>query len=1281
MKHFNPISSLCTVILISLFISASADGKRMNRTLSDDPAGAPAGIDQPNTLQTFSGTPKELIRGLLDEEGKRIFGDEDPAGDFIDRKVMNGHAGSSFGRSVSSAGDVNGDGYDDFVVGAFTENSEYGKAYIYFGGANINLIPDVIITGETADSRLGHSVGSANDLNADGYDDVIIGAFGYNGYSGRAYIHFGGPNMDNIPDITLSEGTYGDYFGFCVNSAGDFNGDGFMDAAVGLTGYSTGGRVYIYYGGLMMDSVSDFVLTGETMIDNFGVSVSAADVNGDGFTDLAVGALQYNSYQGRAYVYFGGPLLDNTADVTMTGETANSSFGYVLTCAGDINGDGIADIAAGAHEYNSFQGKAYLFYGGSNIDNTADVILTGASSGLAFARYISYAGDINGDGFSDLAVGAPFAGSNTGEAYIFFGGANMNTTADITLHGETANSYFGECILSGGDLNGDGYPEILAGAFGYNSSSGRVYLYDYFPKGELYAELTMTGEGVDHMFGISVSDADDVNADGFDDIIVGAMQPNYSETGKAYVFFGSPNTDGIPDLILSGEYTGDRLGYSVSSAGDVNNDGYSDVIVGAIGYSGYTGRAYIYLGGYSPDNVPDVILTGQAANNHFGMSVSGAGDVNGDGYSDVIVGAPILGGSYEGRAYIYYGGASMDNSFDVYMTGEGSSYQLGISVGCAGDMNGDGYSDVIAGAPGYNSNQGRVTVYFGGTNMNGTPDLYLYGETTSSVFGYSVSGAGNVNGDAYDDVIVGSYGYGGGLGRAYIYYGGINPNSTADVVMEPPVSGSYFGISASPAGDLNFDGYSDVIVGAHNYSLGTGRAYIYYGGMNMNSTADLYISGEMPSDYLGYVNGVSGAGDLNGDGYADIIAGAHASDANGSNSGKSYVYYGSAISAKPILLYVKDVPNDQGGKVNLKWARSSYDNSGTGMITDYLVQRSYPPSGGNYSWENIASIPATREPFYTYTANTPFDSSSNNSGNFFFRITARTSNPDQYWRSAILSGRSTDNLAPPMVSPFSAVPVSGNVRLTWGHNTAPDLRNYMLYRSTSPTIDPDTEPVFATTTDVTYTDASPLGGLYYYFIVAQDVHYNKSPVAVTGSPAMSLNLTVFIAGLYNEQGNSQTTDTIIVELRNSTPPYSLADQSRGVVSQAGILMLRFGTAPEGNYYFAVKHRNSIETWNSAPLAFSRSSATVYDMSVSASQAYGSNMMQIDASPLRFGIYSGDVNGDGLIDATDAGSVDSDAGNYVSGYVPTDLNGDGFVDGTDFLIADNNAANFISVIRP
>ncbi|MBK8551269.1 MAG: FG-GAP repeat protein [Ignavibacteria bacterium] len=198
-----------------------------------------------------------------------------------------------------------------------------------------------------------------------------------------------------------------------------------------------------------------------------------------------------------------------------------------------------------------------------------------------------------------------------------------------------------------------------------------------------------------------------------------------------------------PDsIVLSGEINGNRFGYSVSTAGDVNGDGFSDVIVGDYQYQGYKGRAYIFYGGLSVDTVADIIMTGESGNNRFGLSVASAGDLNGDGYSDVIVGAPNNDGANDiaGRAYIYFGGVEMDGVVDKTLYGQESYDNFGYSVSTAGDVNNDGYSDVIVGAFQYHNVQGYVFIYYGGASMDSVKDVtFLW--IRFNQFGESVSTA------------------------------------------------------------------------------------------------------------------------------------------------------------------------------------------------------------------------------------------------------------------------------------------------------------------------------------------------------------------------------------------------------------------------------------------------------------------------------------------------------------------------------------------------------------
>ncbi|MBK9225472.1 MAG: hypothetical protein IPL67_00020 [Ignavibacteria bacterium] len=179
----------------------------------------------------------------------------------------------------------------------------------------------------------------------------------------------------------------------------------------------------------------------------------------------------------------------------------------------------------------------------------------------------------------------------------------------------------------------------------------------------------------------------------------------------------------------------------------------------------------------------------------------------------------------------------------------------------------------------------------------------------------------------------------------------------------------------------------------------------------------------------------------------------------------------------------------------------------------------------------------------------------------------------------------------------------------------------------------------------------------------------------------SLNLTMLIQGFYDAGTNSMIRDTVRIYLRNSSSPFAIVDSAKAYLSSTGAGTFSFQNASNGvNYYLHLKHRNSIETWSKTTQTFTGNSMT-YDFTTANTQAFGDNLIQVDASPVRFAIFGGDVDQDGTVDATDMSMIYNDAQSFVSGYVVTDLNGDDFVDGTDFSIADNNAANFVSVERP
>ncbi|MDP3683984.1 MAG: T9SS type A sorting domain-containing protein, partial [Ignavibacteria bacterium] len=279
------------------------------------------------------------------------------------------------------------------------------------------------------------------------------------------------------------------------------------------------------------------------------------------------------------------------------------------------------------------------------------------------------------------------------------------------------------------------------------------------------------------------------------------------------------------------------------------------------------------------------------------------------------------------------------------------------------------------------------------------------------------------------------------------------------------------------------------------------------GGSNIYNSANITMTGEAANNYFGY--SASSAGDVNGDGFADIIIGAYGYN---SNKGKSYLFLSSAIATKPIITSVKDVANDQGGALTLTFNRTAYDVKGqTKYLSNYEVLRSLTPVNSGYAWEKIASITPLKEPRYSYTAETVFDSMTNQSGTLYFKIIARTQNDNEYYVSNIMSGHSVDNLAPASVSLFRGTVSGGQILLNWKANTEEDLSGYYLYRSTDATINPDITTPLIVVQDTSYADRNPLPGSSYYFIRAKDIHGNYSQLRSSSNNPLPVELSMFEA--------------------------------------------------------------------------------------------------------------------------------------------------------------------------
>jgi hypothetical protein len=491
-------------------------------------------------------------------------------------------------------------------------------------------------------------------------------------------------------------------------AVGDINGDGVADLVIGSACVNnTAGSTYVIYGtktgfpnplpqASMLNGTNGFRINGVTAGDCSGESVAVADVNGDGYGDIIIGAPLANGTLGYTYVVFGGPtrksgtawaatqtlatggsnLINGTDGFRLDGISAGGGWTGWAVAAGDVNGDGYADIVTSAIAANNSAGYVYVVFGGptrkggtawgsntllntggANIINGTDGFrLDGVTSGDTIGTTLA-TGDVNGDGYADIVIGAPNTHAGAGYNYVVFGGPTrkggtawgvntvlntggtniINGTDGFRLDGVTTNDTAGWAVATG-DINGDGYADIIIGAFQANNRAGYVYTVFGGPTrkggtawpaaGNLVLNTGGTNiiNGTDgfRLDGVTANDqvgyigvtAGDINGDGYDDLVLGAGAAN-SNAGYTYVVFGGPTRKsgtawGVNTVLNTGGTNiingtdGFRLngvsgsGYtsfgSSLAVGDINGDGIKDLLINAYEVNGLANNVYAIFG-------------------------------------------------------------------------------------------------------------------------------------------------------------------------------------------------------------------------------------------------------------------------------------------------------------------------------------------------------------------------------------------------------------------------------------------------------------------------------------------------------------------------------------------------------------------------------------------------------------------------------------------------------------------------------------------------------------
>jgi hypothetical protein len=845
------------------------------------------------------------------------------AGGLIDRfgppiwQVGGSQPAALHGFSATTAGDVDGDGYSDVIVGAELEDStltDEGAAYLYRGSSQGSaLTASWIYHGRQLSAYAGAAVAPAGDVNNDGYADVLVAVPGWDTPAhadvGKVVVFHGGPNgLSPTPAIELFSPTPATdkEFGISVAPAGDVNGDGYADVLVGSSLQAGGfiiGAAYLFEGGVGgLFATPAMTMLGFPGADShMGSSLSTAgDVNADGFADFIVGSpgdSRTLTGAGAAYVFTGKATGDAELDTLLKGTSVNVNLGRSVSVAGDVNGDGYSDVIIGVPQAGTnFPGKAMIGFGGSTgLATIADLPNPEAPANEFTGLRVSTLGDINGDGLADIGVvSRNVLFTNRGRVSVYLGDrTGPQYFGEILTHG--SDGFFGNCLATSGDTDGDGFSEILVGTEDVSVQPGQHEGVAYqfkAPKNGLRLAIggwPRSGGSPGTGYGSAVALVTHFDLSEVGWLVIG--DPQFGGNGRVSLHDGS-QAEGVgfaEELSYPASGSFQSYGAKIVDAGDTDGDSFSDFAVSKTtidaGPANQVGAVVLHRGGLGVPPAPITIVTGTSPFDRVGSALAGRGDVNGDGYQDLLIGAREWdepGSADCGKVFLYFGSATGLLATPPW-THVGSVAGQGFGAGVAlADYDADGYTDVIVGSssPTFAATApGRVDVYYGGpSGPANTPGVVYLPPTPDNVsFGLTVAAVGDVTGDGIADLGIGAPRennrgvvriYGGTLGRSQA------PSPIAVVVGTQ--DNARLGEAIAGGGDVDGDGVGDMAIGEPGWDGGLtdeGRFGLIYGPIVVH---DLVPAIFIESNILGAALGASIAPfrDINLDGFADVIVGA-----------------------------------------------------------------------------------------------------------------------------------------------------------------------------------------------------------------------------------------------------------------------------------------------------------------------------------------------------------------------------------------------------------------------